>query len=91
MIRWLAFRGSLGSNGALRRLEHDSDNVPKHRYGEQTDLLELADLAELGDAVREVGERAMPDNGAEVFLVEASHDLESRVDDAFLWKVRTIP
>ena len=83
MIRWLAFRRSLGSNGALRRLEHDSDNVPEHRNGEQTDLLELADFTEFAHADRQVRERSVTNDVGEVLVVQARDNLEGRRWDTF--------
>ena len=66
------------TDGALRRGEHRRDDVPQHRHGRKTDLLELACLAKVAHTDREVSERPVPDDGGEVLLVQPGDDLETR-------------
>ena len=68
---------------ALRRLKHRRNDVSEHGNREKTDLLVLADLAEVGDADRQICKRAMVHDCREVVLVKSCNDLERRARDTF--------
>ena len=68
---------------AFGRFKHRRNGVTEHADSQKADLLVLANLAEVGDTDRKVGERAVADDGREMLLVQTCHNLESGVCDAF--------
>lgn len=72
-----------GRKSAIRAGEHGWNDSLKHLDGLETDLLELADLAEVGHANGEVGEGSISDDFGEVFSVDERDQFEGVGCDSF--------
>lgn len=57
------------------------DESFEHRARNQADSLVLGDFAEVRDANREIGERALMDDSVEVLLVDLGDDFKGMVGD----------
>lgn len=66
-------------------VQHRRDDPFKHVDGQQADLLELADFAEIGDANSQIGKGAMLNDLGKILLVEPRDDVEGRTSN-FLCK-----
>ena len=70
LARWRIFKATLWT------LEHLRDELSEHRDRDETDPLEFADFAKIGNAHSKIGKRAVMNDRREMIPVDHGHDVE---------------